>query len=73
MKKTRSYWVPDYYPEFVCKCGQCRSTCCEGWDVSLSMEEYFRLVGMECSPELRGKMDGAFHIVENPTQKVEKI
>lgn len=67
MKKTRSYWVPDYYPEFVCKCGQCRSTCCKGWDVSLSMEEYFRLVGMECSPELRGKMDGAFHIVENPT------
>lgn len=67
MEQTRTYWTPDYYADFACKCGTCRASCCEGWDVSLSMEEYFRLLGMDCSAELRRKLDSAFHMAEQPS------
>ena len=59
----------EYWEEFECKGGACRHSCCQGWGISLSMKEYFRLLGMDCSPELRRKLDGAFHLVENPTEE----
>ena len=59
----------EYWAEFECKGGTCRHTCCQGWGISLSMKEYFRLLGMDCSKELRRKLDGAFHLVENPTEE----
>ncbi len=62
-----TYTVPDYYPDFACKCGDCRQTCCHGWGITVSMQEYFNLVGMNCSPKLRRKLDSAFHIVDNPS------
>ncbi len=61
------FLVPAYYPAFACKCGDCRTTCCSGWGISLSMEEYFTLLGRECSPELRRKLDTAFHISKDAT------
>lgn len=67
MGGMREYVVPDYYGEFECKGGACRRTCCQGWPISLSMGEYFRLLGMNCSPELRRKLDGAFHLADVPT------
>ena len=37
----REYLIPDYFPEFKCKIGGCRTPCCEGWAVSISMDDYF--------------------------------
>lgn len=67
MKETQKYLVPDYFPEFSCKMGACRAACCVGWPVSITMDDYFRLLGMECSPELRRRLDVALHICEHPT------
>ena len=47
MKETQKYLVPDYFPEFSCKMGACRAACCVGWPVSITMDDYFRLLGME--------------------------
>lgn len=60
--------VPEYYPAFRCKCGRCRATCCGGWGISISMQEYFRLLGLDCSPALRRRLDGALCPLEEPTE-----
>ena len=56
------YLVPDYYPGFACKCGDCRSTCCHGWAVTISKQEYQSLGALECSPEFRAKLDRAVNV-----------
>ena len=61
------YLVPDYYPAFSCKMGACRRPCCEGWPISVSMKDYFCLMGAECSPELRRRLDGGLHLSLHPT------
>lgn len=61
---SKYFLVPDYYPKFACKCGDCRSTCCQGWGIPISMEEYFNLIGRECSPLLRQRLDAAFHLAD---------
>lgn len=65
MEITRTFLVPDYYPDFVCKCGECRSCCCGGWGIAVGMEEYFDLIGRDCSPELRSRLDTAFHLADD--------
>lgn len=67
MKEVRNYLVPDYYPQFSCKMGACRHTCCEGWPITFSMRDYFKLLSLNCSPELRVKLDCALHLCERPT------
>jgi len=52
--------MPTYYKNFKCKCSSCRHTCCHGWQIPISREEYFHLVSMECNPELRRHMDDSF-------------
>jgi len=54
--------VPDFYCGFICKCGECRNCCCEGWNVAISQDDYFRLIGLECSDELRNRISRAFYI-----------
>ena len=61
------YLVPDYYPTFSCKMGACRRPCCEGWPISVSMKDYFHLMGVACSPELRRRLDGGLHLSLHPT------
>jgi len=61
--------VPDYYKDFSCKCGACRHSCCDGWRITISEEEYYRLIGVECSPELRHRLDCGFHILEDCTHE----
>lgn len=61
------YLVPDYFPAFACKMGRCRRACCEGWPISFSMTDYFKLVGVECSPELRVKLDCALRLSDHPS------
>lgn len=65
MQEDQQYLVPDYYPSFRCKQGACRTACCEGWPISFSMQDYFRLLSVPCSPELRRKLDGAMHLCEH--------
>lgn len=62
------FTAPDNYTSFKCKMGNCRRSCCLGWHVTVSMEEYYRLIGLECSPELRRKLDGSVFMLENPTK-----
>ncbi len=66
MKETHEYLVPDYYSQFSCKMGACRATCCVGWPVSITMEDYFKLLSVECSPELRRRLDVCLHLAERP-------
>lgn len=62
------YLVPDYYPAFSCKMGACRRPCCEGWPISVSMKDYFKLLGVDCSPELRRRLDCGLHLSLHPTE-----
>ena len=64
MPYINEFTVPDYYPDFACKCGECRHTCCGGWRITLGMEEYFRLLGAECPNELRKKLDVSLSVVD---------
>jgi lysine-N-methylase len=67
MSYTKIFIVPNYYKNFTCKGHDCRRSCCKGWDVSISMIEYFKLSGMNCSKKLRKRLDNAFYIAKNPT------
>lgn len=60
--------VPDYYPDFRCKAAECRNACCEGWPVTFSMADYFRLLGIKASPETKGRLDRALHFTDHPTE-----
>jgi len=66
MNETKLFLMPDYFPSFSCKMGACRTVCCSGWQVSISLENYFALLGTECSMELRRKMDCALKPVDYP-------
>ncbi len=59
--------VPDYYDHFHCKGGACRNSCCTGWGISVSMTEYFHLIGLDCSPRLHAKLECAFHPADSPS------
>lgn len=67
LEGERAYLVPDYFPEFHCKMGACRRPCCEGWPVSITMTDYFRLIGLDCSQELRRRLDCCLHIAPHPS------
>lgn len=56
------FLVPDYYSSFSCKCGDCRQSCCEGWDVAISQKEYYVLLSLDASDELRSRLSRAFYI-----------
>ncbi|MGN0778748.1 MAG: flagellin lysine-N-methylase [Aristaeellaceae bacterium] len=67
MPAQEIYLAPDYLPGFACKMGACRAACCEGWPISFSMTDYFRLLGVDCSPALRRRLDCAMHLAPHPT------
>lgn len=56
-----------YYDKFKCKCGDCRHVCCGGWGITVSDEEYFRLLGLDCPAELRYVLDCALSPVDDPS------
>ncbi|MDD2648035.1 MAG: flagellin lysine-N-methylase [Eubacteriales bacterium] len=58
--------APDYYEDFMCKCGECRNSCCLGWPISVSMKEYFNLIGIECSDKLHHEIECALHLRDEP-------
>ncbi len=66
---NRKLLVPDHYPDFHCKCGECRTPCCSGWGISMSMKDYFRVLGMDCSRELRERLDTAVSVLGDFTEE----
>ncbi|HML45500.1 MAG TPA: flagellin lysine-N-methylase [Clostridia bacterium] len=67
MVDARDCIVPEYYPNFSCKCSQCTCTCCSTWSIPLSLSEYFKLLSIPCSEALRKQLDRAFRIATSPT------
>lgn len=67
MKVTHDFLMPDYFTNFSCKMGACRSACCVGWPISVSMQNYFRLLGIDCPKPLRDRLDVGLRMVDNPT------
>ena len=61
------YLVPEYYKDFKCKNGECRHSCCDGWPIRISTKEYYHLLGIKCSDELRGRLDFALKICLEPS------
>ncbi len=59
------YMVPEYYDRFQCKCGACRHSCCDGWPIRISMKEYYHLLSIPCSGELRTKLDCALKLCKD--------
>lgn len=59
--------MPAYFPDFRCKCGDCRTVCCSGWRITVSEAEYFRMLGLSCSPDLRNRMDITLRVMDSPT------
>ena len=68
MNEKTLFLMPDYFPKFSCKMGACRTVCCSGWQVSITLDNYFALIGTDCSVELRRKMDCALKPVDYPDQ-----
>lgn len=68
MNEKLDFLVPDYLPDFSCKMGACRKPCCEGWPVTISMKDYFKLLSVDCSPELRRRLDAGLHLAPHPTE-----
>ncbi|HOO44201.1 MAG TPA: hypothetical protein PKU69_03930, partial [Bacillota bacterium] len=66
MATKGEFLVPDYYKDFKCKGTECRKTCCSGWQVTIPMNEYFRLHGISCNSELRDKIDKTFRTLSQP-------
>ena len=64
-----NFIVPDYYAKFRCKGGECRHTCCAGWDVTIPMDEYFKIVGLQCNQTLRKTIDRTFRLLDHPTKE----
>ncbi|MBE6648816.1 MAG: hypothetical protein E7614_04770 [Ruminococcaceae bacterium] len=67
MIEKHDFLMPDYYNTFACKMGKCRHACCEGWPITFSVEDYFRLMGSECSEQLRCRLDKGIKISLSPT------
>ncbi|MBQ4354878.1 MAG: flagellin lysine-N-methylase [Clostridia bacterium] len=65
-------FVPDYYPQFHCKAGACRKSCCIGWEIGIDADTlaYYRSVSGEFGAHLHDSIDededGAhFRLCEN--------
>lgn len=66
--KIRKCYFPDYWDTFACKGGDCRTTCCGGWNIEISWAEYYRLAELKCSEELRRRIDEAILLSDEPTE-----
>ncbi len=59
--------VPDYYPEFHCKGKDCRNCCCQGWRITLTQDEYFRLQSIDCSKVMKEKIEAYVSVLPHPS------
>lgn len=68
MLVTEKFFVPDYYIKFRCKGPACRHNCCADFHVDISLSDYYRLIGLACSKQLRYRLDCALKILDHPTE-----
>ena len=70
------------FQRFSCKCGDCRNSCCIGWNVTVSRDEYFKLINLEVNNdnlcdnknedkvnEIKSKLQNGFIMVNSPTKE----
>lgn len=69
MEEAHTFLMPSYYTDFSCKMGACRSACCVGWPISISMKNYFYLLGLDCDPALRHRIDCGVRVLPRPTEE----
>ena len=69
MEAEREYLIPDYFSDFKCKMGACRAACCVGWAVSISMTDYFGLLGLDCNPDLRRRLDTGMRLSDRRSEE----
>ncbi len=67
MTKLNTYVVPNYYKNFKCKGRDCRSSCCIGWDVTISMREFLQLQSLDCSIEIKNTIENSLIMNSYPT------
>lgn len=50
--------VPDYYEAFSCLAGECRHSCCIGWEIDIDecTAEYYRTIGGEFGKKLKNSI-----------------
>lgn len=63
-----TFLVPNYYKNFQCKGSSCRYTCCKGWNITISLNEYLHLMSLQCSKKIRQKLDRSFVVLPNPNK-----
>ena len=39
--------IPEFYPDFACKAGQCQHSCCRGWEIDIDKETAARYQSLE--------------------------
>ena len=61
--------TPDYYTFFRCKIDRCRAACCNGWPVTFSMRDYFRLLSLNCTDQTKSRLDRALHLTAHPSEE----
>ena len=61
--------IPDYYTFFRCKIDRCRAACCNGWPVTFSMRDYFRLLSLNCTDQTKSRLDRALHLTAHPSEE----
>ena len=49
------YVEPDFYKNFVCRAGDCRHSCCKGWEIDVDADtaEYYASLGGDIGDKLR--------------------
>lgn len=65
---NEEFLTADFWDDFCCKMGGCRSACCVGWPISFSLDDYFKLAGLECSAEMRSRLDRGIRLALEPTE-----
>lgn len=56
------FLVPEYYDSFICKGKDCRNCCCQGWNITLTMKDYAKLMNLEVSDNLRDKINNGISV-----------
>jgi len=72
MENTK-WLMPTYYKDFKCKCGACRHSCCHGWQIDLSRDEYLKIISQECDEDLRHRFDIGFKAPDFVDENVYRI
>ncbi len=61
--------VPTYYKYFKCKCGECRNCCCAGWNITLTLNDYTKLMNLDCSDALKDSIKNGISMFSHATKE----